>query len=370
MAISSIRLQNFKAIRDSKTIPFTPLTALIGYNGSGKSSVVEGLETLQHIVKYGLDAAMQDWRGFEHIWNRHTLHQARKANQDVPWPHHTNPMHFNMHGRIRQGAFVYKMDINMEPSGDHVFIQDERVTLGNKVILDRNARKGVETTGEAAVDGELENFISAWQFLALVPQEMGQPVPQTRTAGRLRLAKNGSNIAEYLLDIRRRDLRVFEGIVETLSYVLDYAKDLQPVITSELERNVYLQLVEGQVKLPGWLLSTGTLRFLALLAVLRHPEPPPLIVIEELENSLDPRTIHLIVDEIREVVESKASQVIITTHSPYLLDLLDLSHIVLVERIDEHPVFTRPADEASLQTWRKKFGPGKLYTMNRLGSQK
>jgi len=106
-----------------------------------------------------------------------------------------------------------------------------------------------------------------------------------------------------------------------------------------------------------------------LLAVLRHPKPPPLIVIEELENGLDPRTIHLIVDEIREVVESEASQVIITTHSPYLLDLLDLSHVVLVERIDEQPVFTRPADEASLQTWRKKFGPGKLYTMNRLGSR-
>jgi len=364
--VSSIRLQNFKAIRDSKTIPFAPLTALIGYNGSGKSSVVEGLETLQNIVSHGLDAAMQDWRGFEHIWNRHSLHKARKANQDIPWPHHTNPMHFNIHGKIKQGAFVYKMDINMEPSGDHIFIQDERATLGGKVILRRNDQA---LEGKAAIDGELKSFISAWQFLALVPQGMGQPAPQTRTGERLRLSKNGSNIAEYLLDIRRRELRVFEGIVETLSYVLDYAQDLQPVITSELERNVYLQLTEGKVKLPGWLLSTGTLRFLALLAVLRHPKPPPLIVIEELENGLDPRTIHLIVDEIREVVESEASQVIITTHSPYLLDLLDLSHVVLVERIDEQPVFTRPADEASLQTWRKKFGPGKLYTMNRLGSR-
>ncbi len=365
--IRSIRLRNFKAIRDSKTIPLTPLTAFIGYNGSGKSSVVEGLETLQYIVDYGLDAAMQEWRGFEHIWNRHTPHRARNANQNVPWPHHTNPMHFNVRGRIRQGAFGYKMDVNMEPSGNHIFIQDERSTVGGKVVLERN----IQTAGgRAAIDGELKNFISAWQFLALVPQGMGQPIPQTRTGEWLRLARNGSNIAEYLLDIRNRDLRAFEGIVETLSYVLDYAQDLQPAITSELERNVYLQLVEGQVKLPGWLLSTGTLRLLALLAVLRHPEPPPLIIIEELENGLDPRTIHLIVDEIRDVVESETSQVIITTHSPYLLDLLDLEHVVLVERIDEQPVFTRPADAESLQTWRGKFSPGKLYTMGRLGSRK
>jgi predicted ATPase len=384
VGLDSIRLQNFKAIRDSKTIPLSPLTAFIGYNGSGKSSVVEGLETLQHIARYGLDAAMQAWRGFEHIWNRHTLHQARKANQDVPWPHYTNPMHFNVRGRTGQGAFVYDMDVNMEPSGVHIFIQDERVMVSNKVILDRNAQGRVKITpvqsddtksdkvsdGKAAIDGELESFISAWQFLALVPQGMGQPVPQTRTGGRLQLARNGANVAEYLLDIRNRDLRAFEGIVETLSYVLDYAQDLQPAITSELERNVYLQLVEGQIKLPGWLLSTGTLRLLALLAVLRHPEPPPLIVIEELENGLDPRTIHLIVDEIRDVVESETSQVIITTHSPYLLDLLDLEHVVLVARIDEQPVFTRPADVESLQTWRARFSPGKLYTMGRLGNRK
>jgi predicted ATPase len=141
-------------------------------------------------------------------------------------------------------------------------------------------------------------------------------------------------------------------------------------MASELERNVYLQLTESNFKIPGWLLSTGTLRILALLAILRHPEPAPLIVIEEIENGLDPRTIHLIVDEIRNLVETGKTQVIITTHSPYLLDLLMLSQIILVERDAENqPVFSRPGDEKSLQEWSKKFGPGKLYTMNRLGKK-
>ena len=72
-------------------------------------------------------------------------------------------------------------------------------------------------------------------------------------------------------------------------------------------------------------------------------------------------------EEIRNVVEAGTSQVIITTHSPYLLDLLTLSQIVLVERDDTgQPVFSRPSDQESLQDWAKKFGPGKLYTMDRL----
>ena len=64
---------------------------------------------------------------------------------------------------------------------------------------------------------------------------------------------------------------------------------------------MHLEMTEADFKVMGWLLSTGTLRVLALLALFRHPEPPPLIVIEEIENGLDPRTIHLIVEEIYEL---------------------------------------------------------------------
>jgi predicted ATPase len=91
-----------------------------------------------------------------------------------------------------------------------------------------------------------------------------------------------------------------------------------------------------------------------------------LIVIEEIENGLDPRTIHLLVDEIRNAIESGRTQVVLTTHSPYLLDLLDLSHIILVDRVNGEPTFTRPADQDSLKEWAKDFSPGRLYTMDLL----
>lgn len=116
---------------------------------------------------------------------------------------------------------------------------------------------------------------------------------------------------------------------------MPFAEDLQPAITSELDRKVYLMMSEENIadKLPGWLLSTGTLRILALLAVLRHPTPSPVIIIEEIENGLDPRTIHLLVDEIRYFVESGRGQVIVTTHSPYLLDLLNRPSFLLWKEI-------------------------------------
>ena len=198
------------------------------------------------------------------------------------------------------------------------------------------------------------------------PYSMGNPRPQQRAGGAIRLESDGSNIAEYLLDIYQRDQDAFEGILEMLQYVLPYARDLQPTLASEIERTLYLRMTEEDFKVPGWLLSTGTLRILALLALFRHPEPPPLIVIEEIENGLDPRTIHLIVEELRYLVESGRTQVIITTHSPYLLDLLALSHIVLVERVNGEPTFSRPGSVPELEKWAESFGPGSLYTMQKL----
>jgi predicted ATPase len=379
----SFHLKNFKAIRDSGSIRITPLTAFIGNNGSGKSSVVEGLETFQTVVEQGLDKAMQQWLGFEHIWHGgvpHTLHETRGER-----PRHTNPITFKLRGRTQIESFTATMQINVRPGENGIFIQHEQLAIHGeprrtrdatgKVISDEvifhdgNFLLGSQRPmpdGQSSLKGTLDDFIAQWQFISLIPQLMGFPLPQKRTGGPTRLEKDGSNIAEYLLSIRKLEQSAFDGIVETLQYILPYARDLQPALTSELERTVYLQLTEGEFKVPGWLLSTGTLRIVALLALLRHPTPPPLIVIEEIENGLDPRTIHLLVDEIRNAVESARTQVILTTHSPYLLDLLDLSHIVLVDRVKGEPTFTRPADQTSLQEWAKDFSPGRLYTMDLL----
>ena len=194
---------------------------------------------------------------------------------------------------------------------------------------------------------------------------MGHPTSEQQATQRIRLARDGSNVAEYLNEIRDRDKAAFDGILDAVRFVLPYAVDVQPLLTSELERAFYLKMKEGTFEVPGWLLSTGTLRVLALLAELRHPDPPPVLVVEELENGLDPRTLNMVVEEIRAATMAGRTQVVVTTHSPYLLDLLDLSHIVIVERKDGETVFRRP-DEKGLAAWSKSFSPGRLYTMGRL----
>jgi predicted ATPase len=205
---------------------------------------------------------------------------------------------------------------------------------------------------------------------------MGEPVLTRRMGGTFLLDPSGANLADYLWhmvsDHKEKGTEAWNGIVEALRYVLPYAGDAKPTMTEELERRSSLVLTERFGKergrafdVPVWMLSTGTMRVLALLAVIRHPEPPPVICIEEIENGLDPRTLQLVVNEIRTLIESKRSQVIITTHSPYLLDLLPLSSIVMTQRTAEGVTFTRPAEDEEVKLWATDFTPGELYLKGR-----
>jgi predicted ATPase len=382
--LRSFRTENFKAIRDSGTVKFGWLTAFIGNNGSGKSSLVEGLETFRDVVLDGVDSAFRRWHGFEHAVNR--SHRRSLQHFLVTRSSYTHPMRFRCNWRVL-GKEIRCQQTITQGEKDALFIQQEQIIQRR---ADRTERWTRSDSGQVFFQGErpgqkhpdlakfpklgdgqslLKQFawdtFERWHFLMLNPERMGEPTAQQRATTGIRLHRDGSNLAEYLQEIRDLDVSAFDGILNALRHVLPFAADLQPSLTSELERAFYLKLKEEGFEVPGWLLSTGTLRILALLACLRHPQPPPLLVIEEIENGLDPRTLHLLVEEIRAAITAGTTQVILTTHSPYLLDLLDLSHIVVVERENGQPVFRRP-DAKQLADWSKSFSPGRLYTMGRL----
>ncbi len=360
LPLQALRLSNFKAVRDSGSIQFTPLTVFIGNNGSGKSSILEALEALQTMVISGLDEAMRPWHGFEHIWNKAVDHEKKEGQTGL----HSlsNPMVFEVSGTGIEAVL-------------HVSATEDR----NKVFFafyDRSPFSQSEADVESAMerfgtfeifDRDLRRFVADWQFLNLVPTAMLSPLPQKRSVDRVQLAKDGSNIAQFLLSMGAPDSQAFKGLIETARTVLPYATDLTPAITSELDRNVYLRMREQGIVEPlaGWLLSQGTLRLTALLATFRHPNPPTVVFIEEIENGLDPRAIHLLIEEIRLFI-SGGGQVVVTTHSPFLLDLCDLSQIVVVERNRSGaPEFRRPS-KRKLGEWAKKFTAGRLYTMGNL----
>jgi predicted ATPase len=383
LTLASVHIKNFKAIKDSQVVKFEPLTVFIGENGAGKSSLIEALETWQRVAVDGLNTAISEpWLGFESVW--HKLAQGKLTTIGRSVRH--SPMHFEMRGKWKEETFHAITKILPKDNSLEVFIETDQIKTVSGTIKTtyRRIRERIDVYEEitakqptlrvaSLADRSLlsvapAGFIQSWQFASIIPQIMGIPSPQKRTRGQVILNKDGSNIADYLRDINRLDLdndtNIFQEIIETLKEVLPYSNDLQPLQTDEKRRSLYLGLSESSFEVEGWMLSTGTLRCLSILALLRHPFPPPLIFIEEIENGLSPKTLSLIAKEIQIAVKNKKTQVIISTQSPYLLDLVSLKQIVVVAR-DENgqPTFTGLSDQKSLLEWAVNFTPGQLFAM-------
>lgn len=369
LRLQSIAVENFKSLQKSGSIRLKPLTAIIGSNGSGKSSLLEAVETYRKIVLGGLDAALEDWNGFEHVRHKAVQHAMTGAAAADPSRQY-KPMRFTLAFKREKLPLRLEMAVNSRDQSNLVYIQDERVALGKDV----RSRQPTFPEGRSllALDQSIAHVAEALRnisFLRLNPLQIGALQPTRRSGGRIRLAADGANVAEYLIDLRKRSAAAYEEIMLAMRYVLPYANEVQPQMldTGVIQRG-YLQLLEKHYEIPGWLMSTGSLRALPLIAILLDPDPPPVIFIEEIENGLDPRTIGLVVDLLKAATSSGRTQIVTTTHSPYLLDQLDLDDVLLCERKDKGPVFSWPADREELANWRQRFMPGRLYTMNVLQS--
>lgn len=373
--LRALKVENFKAIRKSGLVRLAPLTAFIGNNGSGKSSLIEAARAYQRLLLEGIDAAFADVLGFEHVRNKSALPgHARHSPKAIRFK-----LAADLGGVL--GHFKAELAVNSSREGNRFFIETETIDSANALHFDRMVTESTLLMAEAnpgkCVAREwlgaapLVDFVERWQFVLLNPDVMGRPRAKRRTGGRVTLAPDGANLAEYVLDLAERSPSAFNEVVEAMAYVLPYAVEVQTKLADDLERRVYLELVERSRdknwRVPGWLFSTGTLRVLALIALLKDPAPPPVIFIEEIENGLDPRTVGLVVDLLKEATGAGRTQVIATSHSPYLLDLLELEDLVLCQRdAAGEPRFHRAGSDKALQVWRKDFTPGKLYTMGRL----
>ena len=152
----SFSLKNFKAVQDSKTIRFTPLTVFIGNNGSGKSSIVEAMETFQSIVFSGLDEAMIPWNGFEHIWNKAKEHKTIKGKI-------SNPMTFVFRGTSENEKFKSCLEIVADSNFNRISFQVYKAAYNSGELTDMHK---YISNGDIT-DPKLKTFVNGWQFLKL-----------------------------------------------------------------------------------------------------------------------------------------------------------------------------------------------------------
>ena len=130
---------------------------------------------------------------------------------------------------------------------------------------------------------------------------------------------------------------------------------------------LYLHETGFGAPIPATRLSDGTIRFVALLATLLSPSPPPIVCIEEPELGLHPDAVSLIADLLVEA--SERMQLVVTTHSDALVSALTAQPdaIIACERPGAGTQLRR-LDPEKLASWLEEYRLGDLWRMGELGA--
>jgi predicted ATPase len=164
----------------------------------------------------------------------------------------------------------------------------------------------------------LRQELSRYYFFYFEPRvcmRAPNPVKEVRHIGLM-----GEELAAFLNTLRALDERQFEAIKKALHMIVPSVTGIDVEVNSLGEVDLWLK--EGNLKVPARVVSEGTLRILGLLALSGAKDPPALVGFEEPENGVHPRRIAMIADHLRTRALSGDSQVIVTTHSPILADLI------------------------------------------------
>ena len=399
--IQTIRLDRILSFGpNEEDFALEPLNVLIGPNASGKSNLLEALSLLQAAPR-DIQVPTREGGGVrEWMWKGDT--ESTEAKIDVTLRHP-----FSDCWRVM--SIKYRLAFT-EANG-HFFLLDEVVEEENPLKIENdqphiyysyNLFDGQPLIDVfAPVEGnrfkrelKLENLKPNQSILSQIRDPETYPeltyladgfalmrfyrewnfgrfaqarLPQRTDLQQDRLLEDASNLGLVLNDMMNRP--GLKG--RLLERMRDFYPYIEDINTTLIGGTVQIFFHEKGLKqaVPATRLSDGSLRYLCLLAVLLHPDPPNVICIEEPELGLHPDIIPEVAKLLIEA--SSRSQLFVTTHSDVLVDALSEvpEAVVVCEKVDGATQLRR-LDAESLKPWLEKYRLGELWTSGRFGGNR
>lgn len=182
------------------------------------------------------------------------------------------------------------------------------------------------------------------------------------------MAEDASNLVAFLQVMRNKYHDVYRRIEEDLCrFVPEFTAISFDIVDVDKDDPIRLRYPDKSFAKIGlfdnqkrtfWAedLSEGILYFLALLAIIHQPHPPKILLLEEPEKGIHPRRIREVLDLIFELAEEKDIQVIMTTHSPLVVDRFsDIPESVFILEKPENETIVKNLQRDVIEPMNEKF---------------
>src|ERR1017187_5018825 len=415
--LRTVRLRNILSFGpDTPELELQSLNVLIGPNGAGKSNLIEAIGLLQAAPTNLLDpvrtgGGISDW-----LWKGSDGVPVAEIDAPVFYPQGIMPLRhrlkFTMVGQraelLDEAIENEHQSRHGEPDvyfyyryqGGHPVLNVRTYDLEGEQRVRGLRRQGALESDVPEVEGRTRRELRR-QDLALDqsvlshrkdPDQYPEVTHLGREYARIRLFRewnlgrntqprkpqptdlpadflreDTANIALVLNDLEHRsNLRasIVEQLREADESIIDFSAR---VLGGTIQLFLHYSGLKSPV--PATRLSDGTVRYLCLLAVLSHPEPPPLVCLEEPELGLHPDLLPRLADLLVEA--SHRMQLIVTTHSDVLVDGLTQvpEAVVICEKRNGSTTMSRRTGP-ELTSWLKDYGLGQLWRRGEIGGNR
>ena len=399
--LEGFRVRNFGVLKDvtlgrlwngRKDEALTPMTAVIGKNGVGKSALFDAFGFLADALKFNNVEEACDARGRGGFEKLRTQGTTDPIEFDVYYREHGNArpityqvaIEINEFGRpyvlrerlrqrrkgqkrgwpfsfliLNNGSGVAwkgkqvrdKIDEDTEDLQQLLeVIKSEESSETEIIELEDRRKLGIATLGALKQHPRISafrRFIEGW-YLSYFTPDAARSLPLAGPQEHLNT--HGDNLGNVVQFMDREHKQRFQAI---LNKIADKIPGIYKIDTKEtLDGRLLLRFNEKGFQDPFYAqqMSDGTLKVFAYLLLLEDPNPSPFICIEEPENGLYHKLLETLADEFREHATGHkgGSQVFITTHQPYFVDALDSKEVWILEKGEDGFSKIRRASEDPL----------------------
>jgi len=331
--ITQLHVKNYRSLADI-TLELDPLTVLVGLNGSGKSTLVDVLSFLSDALRLSLDTA---------IHKRLGIHAVRGWSADE----RLVDIEMSLQIKIGNKLAHYRVVLGSKTKETY-YLKAESCTIlrnGQEIGFETKEQKWVKPLPDMqpklqsralllpliagiAPYKEIYDVLTGMSFYNISPESLKE---HQKLASAYPLQEEGQNLASVLRNLKQVNHGSAYAFKSAIEHTIPYVDDYQITSTG---RHQIIQL--RHTPHGSWFElgqeSDGTLRMLAILTALYQQPRRTLIALEEPELNLHPGTIANLWAEITDA--SQHTQIMLTTHSPDLLDMCQAEQLRVVELID------------------------------------
>ena len=383
MRITQLRIKNFGVFEDVTLKDIPSFVVFIGANGSGKSTLIDLFAFIRDALRENVRSAIDRRGGFAEVLTRErtgNIEIELTVDTDLADDNELTSFLYTLHIGTSNGRPEVKYEqLNMQtPALQFDLLGLEPMTSptqptdcsdSNDIALDRRLRDNEWSRGRLLLGSpislartlrreppqdafhsylaasELHDFLSNVHLSDLQVSKARQA---TATGRDEHVSVHGDNLPLVSRYMHDEHPDAFAKAVRALGQRVPEISDVKVEYT--IDRRVALRFYSKSVKEPfsAASVSDGTLKMWAYLLMLHDPEPHTLMCIEEPENQLHHSLLGLLAEELWSYAERSHGQVIVTTHSPELLDAVEPSQVFWLTKEDGVTTVRRGSDDPNI----------------------